>query len=167
MLFEAEGLVFVALFLFWLWALLDCIATDAALCRNLPKVLWIIIVVILADIGAFAWLLFGRPERSSWRPGSTDYSKPRRPIGLEDSPRYSETPIVTDRRSAELDEQLARWEREQGAQAARRRTPGGGDAGTDFDVWEQNLDAREAELRRRELELRQRELDQRERELDE
>ena len=113
MLFEAEGIVFVALFLFWLWALLDCIATDAALCRNLPKVLWIIIVVILADIGAFAWLLLGRPERSSWRPGSTDYSEPRRPIALEDSPRYSSTPIVTDRRSAELDEQLARWEREQ------------------------------------------------------
>jgi hypothetical protein len=167
MLFEAEGVVFVALFLFWLWALLDCIATDAAFCRNLPKVVWIILVLILADIGAFAWLLLGRPERSSWRPGSTDYSKPRRPIALEDSPRYSETPIVTDRRSAELDEQLARWEREQRAPAGNRRMPGGDKAGTDLDAWEQNLDMREAELRRRELELRQRELEQRERKLDE
>ncbi len=124
MLFDAEGIVFVALFLFWLWALLDCIATDAALCRNLPKVIWIILVLILADIGAFAWLLLGRPERSSWRPGSTDYAKPRRPIALEDSPRYSSTPIVTDRRSAELDEELARWEREQGP-GREPSTPGG------------------------------------------
>ena len=26
MIFDAEGIVFVALFLFWIWALLDCIA---------------------------------------------------------------------------------------------------------------------------------------------
>jgi hypothetical protein len=167
MLFEAEGIVFVALFLFWLWALLDCIATDAARCRNLPKVVWIILVLVLADIGALVWLLLGRPERSSWRPGATDYSQPRRPVGLEDSPRYSPTPIVTDRRSAELDEELARWEREQAVGAERARGAGRDDADADLDAWQANLDAREAELRRRELELRQRELDQRESELGE
>jgi hypothetical protein len=167
MLFEAEGIVFVALFLFWLWALLDCIATDSALCRNLPKVVWIILVLILADIGAFAWLLLGRPERSSWRPGSTDYSKPRRPIGLEDSPRYSATPSVTDRRSAELDEELAKWEREQAARAEPTAKSAGGGARPDLDAWEAKLDERETELRRRELELRQRELDDRERGLGE
>ena len=112
MIFEAEGLVFVALFLFWIWALIDCISTDAALCRNLPKPMWIILVLILPDIGSVIWLLLGRPERSSWRPGSADYSAPRRPVGLEDSPRYSPSPSVTDRRSEELDRELERWERE-------------------------------------------------------
>ena len=175
MLFDAEGIVFVALFLFWIWALLDCIATDSAMCRNLPKPVWIILVLFLADIGALAWLLLGRPEKASWRPGSTDYSEPRRPIALEDSPRYSATPSVTDRRSAELDRELDRWQREQDAKAAA--TPSGPTSPADgphpeLDAWQAKLDQREADLRRRELEIRQRELDQREleqreRELDE
>lgn len=161
MLFDTEGLVFVVLLLFWIWALLDCIATDSAMCRNLPKLVWILLVLFLGPIGALVWLLLGRPEKASWRPGSTDYSAPRRPIALEDSPRYSSTPIVTDRRSAELDEQLAQWEREH---AAETGTNGAAKAGSrpELDQWEAKLDEREAELRRRELELRQRELDQRE-----
>ena len=154
-----EGIVGLVLLLFWIWALLDVIGTDSAMCRNLPKGMWIIIVLILPDIGAIAWLLMGRPEKAHWRPGSTDYAAPRRPVGPEDSPRYSPTPIVTDRRSEELDKELERWERERG------KDP-------ELDKLQQELDQREAELRRRELELRQRELDQREleqreRELDE
>ena len=172
-MFDVEGLAAVALFLFWIWALLDCIATDSSMCRNLPKPVWIILVLILPDIGALAWLLLGRPEKASWRPGSTDYAAPRRPVGLEDSPRYSATPSITDRRSAELDQELERWQREQDAKAKAT-----GDAAPtaasrpELDAWEAKLDEREAELRRRELEVRQRELDQREleqreRELDE
>jgi hypothetical protein len=165
MLFDAEGIVFVVLFFFWIWALLDCIGTDSSMCRNLPKPVWIVLVLFLADIGALAWLLLGRPEKASWRPGSTDYSAPRRPVGLEDSPRYSATPLVTDRRSAELDEELDRWQREQDAKSAA--TPAGDAAPTgasrpELDAWQARLDEREAELRRRELEIRQRELDQRE-----
>ena len=108
---DVEGIVALALFVFWIWALLDCIATDAALCRNLPKMMWIVLVLILPDIGALAWLLLGRPERANWRPGSTDYAKPRRPVGLEDSPRYSASPTISDRRSEDLNRELERWER--------------------------------------------------------
>jgi hypothetical protein len=104
--------------------------------------------------------LLGRPEKAHWRPGSTDYAAPRRPVGVEDSPRYSPDPIVSDRRSRELDRELERWEREQRAASP---TPAiGGAADPDLDEWQRQLDEREAELRRRELELRQRELDQRE-----
>jgi hypothetical protein len=164
MILDAEGLVAVALFAFWIWALLDCIATDASLCRNLPKPMWIIIVLILPDIGSLIWVLLGRPDKSDWRPGSADYSAPRRPVGLEDSPRYSATPSVTDRRSEELDRDLERWEREQRQQAASSDevpTPGAS-AAPELDEWQQQLDRREVELQRRELELRQRELDRRE-----
>jgi len=147
MLFDAEGLVFVLLLGFWLWALLDVIATEESLMRNLPKGLWIILVLVLFDIGALAWVLLGRPERGSWRPGSTDYAAPRKPVGLEDQPRYTATPAVSDRRSAELDAQLDQWEREM----AKSKSD--------------ELEQREADLRRRELELRERELEMREREL--
>jgi Phospholipase_D-nuclease N-terminal len=157
---DVDGIVAVALLLFWVWALLDCIATDSGMCRNLPKPMWIVIVLILPDIGSLAWVLLGRPEKAHWRPGSTDYAAPRRPVGLEDSPRYSADPIVSDRRSRELDQELERWEREHGG--ARPLPAAGGSGQPELDEWQRKLDEREAELRRRELEIRQRELDQRE-----
>jgi hypothetical protein len=157
-LFETGGLVAVLLIGFWIWALLDCISTDASLCRNLPKGMWLIIVLLLPDLGSLAWLLLGRPEKAHWRPGSSDYQAPRRPVGIEDDPRYSRPASVTDRKSAELDGELARWE---AAQAEQRDQASAG-SDTDLDAWEAALNRREAELRRRELELRERELDRRE-----
>jgi Phospholipase_D-nuclease N-terminal len=146
-LIEAEGVVFLVLFAFWIWAILDVIATDSGLCRNLPKGVWLILVLLLPDIGSLAWLLLGRPEKGSWRPGSTDYSAPRRPIAYEDHPRYSATPEITDRRSQELDRRLDAWEAEQRVKKVE-------------------LDRREAELRERELLLREREIEKRERRSD-
>src|SRR5690242_6005930 len=106
----------------------------------------IVIVLILADIGALIWQLLGRPEKSDWRPGSADYSAPRRPIGLEDSPRYSASPSVTDRRSAELDAELDAWQREQAAKGEQAAKAGAPHA--ELDAWEAKLNEREAELRR-------------------
>ena len=108
-----DGIVGLVVLLFWIWALLDVISTDASRCRNLPKLMWVVVVLILPAIGAIVWLLLGRPEKADRRPGSTDHSAPRRPVGPEDSPRHSPTPIITDRRSQELDKELERWEREQ------------------------------------------------------
>jgi hypothetical protein len=144
---EADGLVLLVLFAFWIWALLDVIATESELCRNLPKGIWLILVLILPDIGSLVWLLLGRPAKGSWKPGSTDYSAPRRPIGYEDHPRYSATPEITDRHSRELDRRLDAWEADQRAKQA-------------------DLDRRETELRERELSLRERELEKRERDSD-
>jgi hypothetical protein len=112
-MFSLGSVVGIALLLFWIWALLDCIATDAAQCRNLPKVFWIVLIVIIPDIGALVWVLLGRPERTDRHSGSSDYAAPRRPVGAEDSPQYETNPIITDRRSRELDLELERWEREQ------------------------------------------------------
>ncbi|HEX4492126.1 MAG TPA: PLD nuclease N-terminal domain-containing protein [Acidimicrobiia bacterium] len=158
-LFESGGIVALALLLFWVWALFDCVATDAALCRNLPKGVWIIIVLILPDIGSLLWLLLGRPERAHWRPGSTDYSKPRRPIGVEDHPRYRAIAGVTDRQSAELDARLDEWEQQQ--RAIARPTKDATEP-TDLDAWEADLNRRELELRARELEARERDIETRE-----
>lgn len=106
------GIVGFLIFALWIWAIFDCISTDASLCRNLPKGVWLILVIFLPTIGSLAWLLLGRPERAGWRPGSTQYSgHPGNPLGLEDHPRYTGSFGVSDRRSAELDEQLAQWER--------------------------------------------------------
>jgi hypothetical protein len=78
-------------------------------------------IVAVALLVGLVWLLFGRPRKADWRPGSTDHALPRRPAGLEDAPPYSSTPIITDRRSAELDRELERWEREQQERGESRR----------------------------------------------
>ena len=86
---DVEGLAALALFLFWIWACSTASRPTRRCAATSRSRMWIILVLILPDIGALIWLLLGRPERASWRPGSTDYSAPRRPVGVEDSPRYS------------------------------------------------------------------------------
>jgi hypothetical protein len=123
MFFAANGVLAVVLFGFWIWAILDVIATPGDTCRNLPKVAWLIVVVVLADIGAVAWLLLGRPPRGAARTRPSDYRAARRPIAVEDEPRFLPAPAMTDRRSQELDRQLDEWEAEQ----RRKRAEGDAD----------------------------------------
>ena len=162
MLFEIEGVIGFLLLALWIWALIDCITTDSELCRNLPKGVWLIIIILLFDIGSILWLLLGRPANKHWRPVTgSDYSGPRRAVGVED--RQGFTDSISDRRSKELDQRLAAWEVERGASEPTAVSS----PNAELDAQEAELARREADLRRRELELRQRELDARERDLDE
>ena len=52
------ALVFVAL---WLFCLLDVITTPEDGVRNLPKIAWVFIVILLLELGAIAWLIAGPP----------------------------------------------------------------------------------------------------------
>lgn len=163
MLFEVGGVIGFLLIAFWIWALVDCISSDPAMVRNLPKLGWLVIVILLFDIGAILWLLLGRPLNKHWRPtvyGETETSS-RRPPVVEDGSRFA--PEVTDRRSAELDRKLAAWEQQRALESG---TDAPGAADDDLAAKARELDLREAELRRRELELRARELDAREQTLD-
>jgi phospholipase D-like protein len=106
------GLIGLALLALWLFAIFDVIATDSALCRNLPKMVWLILVIILPDVGAICWLLLGRPVNAGFRPGDSSYRAPRRPLGLEDSPTFVDRAAEVER-SAELDRRLDEWEEQQ------------------------------------------------------
>lgn len=50
------GLVFLAL---WLFCIIDVITTPEERCRNLPKMIWLLIVIFIPDIGSIAWLVAG------------------------------------------------------------------------------------------------------------
>ncbi len=171
MLIEAEGIIGFVLFALWIWALIDCISTDSELIRNLPKGVWLIIVIFLFDLGAILWLLLGRPANKHWRPttGPADYSAPRGPRGIEDRPQFA-AGEVSDRRSEELNQRLAAWEAsKQPAEIQEhtdRATPATAQPDPALEQWETDLSAREAALRRRELEVRERELEARSRDLD-
>ena len=57
----AFGLIWLGL---WLFCLIDVITTPEERCRNLPKVAWVLIVLIFMDIGSIVWLVAGR----TWEP---------------------------------------------------------------------------------------------------
>ena len=141
-----DGAFGLALLGLWLYCIVDVVTTDEALIRNLPKMVWLLIVVFLPDIGSIVWLIAGRPPRASFRIGDTGYrptaAPTRPPVGPEDRANFgvdldSLSPIVREREEqAQLrlrEEQLRRREEE----LARKE--------------------REAELQRREDELLRRE----------
>ena len=83
-------MVALSLLVLWIFCILDVISTEDVLCRNLPKYFWLLIVIILPDIGSIAWLLLGRPVGAGFRLGSQVgvYRPQKRVIGPEDSPDF-------------------------------------------------------------------------------
>lgn len=55
---EVVGLALLAL---WIFCIVDVITTREGECRNLPKLVWLLIVLIVPTIGAVVWLVAGRP----------------------------------------------------------------------------------------------------------
>jgi hypothetical protein len=63
----ADGVLGMLLVALWIFCVIDVITTDEVLIRNLQKTLWLIIVILLFDIGAILWLIAGRP----WEQGAS------------------------------------------------------------------------------------------------
>ena len=116
------GLVGTLLVLLWIYCILDVIATDEVLMRNLPKWPWLIIVFFLPEIGSIAWLALGRPQFAGWRPGDTTPRRSRSVRGPEDDPDFTRHPSGRD----------------------------SGDDRWRLQAWEEELRRREDDLRRRE-----------------
>lgn len=92
MILLGGGLVGVLLVALWIYCIFDVVSTDEALMRNMPKVLWLIVVIVLPSVGAVAWLLLGRPVGAGLRPGDTSPHRPRpapqRPLAPDDDPSF-------------------------------------------------------------------------------
>jgi hypothetical protein len=55
----AVGVGFLVL---WIYCIYDVVTTDESIVRHLPKLVWLLIVVLLGDIGSLLWLGLGRPR---------------------------------------------------------------------------------------------------------
>jgi hypothetical protein len=64
------GLFFVGL---WIFSIIDVITTPESRCRNLPKIAWLLIVILLVDVGSIAWLVAGH----TWDGKPRSMSTPR------------------------------------------------------------------------------------------
>ena len=71
MLVLGEGGVLIELILL-VYCVLNVITTPEDQVRNLPKMVWLFVVIILPLIGGIAWLVAGRPLSTS-RPGGLPY----------------------------------------------------------------------------------------------
>ena len=56
-------LLTLAMLAFTVYAVVDCIQTEEDRVRNLPKIAWVVLVLLFTPIGGIAWFIAGRPQR--------------------------------------------------------------------------------------------------------
>lgn len=44
----------------WIWAFIDCLTTPEEEVKHMPKVIWVIIVLLFPLLGSIAWLAIGK-----------------------------------------------------------------------------------------------------------
>lgn len=52
-----------AVFILWIFCLVDVLTTAEDDCRHLPRVAWLVIVFFFMLVGSVCWFAFGRPRR--------------------------------------------------------------------------------------------------------
>lgn len=74
--FAVFGSLFVAGFVLWIWALIDCVRVpDDSMFQSGNKLIWVLIIVFAQIIGAILYLLIGRPKGGP-APGSPPAASP-------------------------------------------------------------------------------------------
>ncbi len=124
------GVFFLAFLALWIYCLFDVITTDESMVRNLPKMVWLVIVLVSADIGSIAWLLLGRPPKASFALPDNGFRSRR----AAPTPDHLSVPPLADPRL----ERMGGVAREREEMARMR-------------MWEAQLKRREDEVRAREL----------------
>jgi hypothetical protein len=69
---------------FLVFCLVDCFQTPEERVRNLPKVVWVLLILIIPVVGGAAWLIAGRPAPTGLGPSSGGAPGKRGPIAPDD-----------------------------------------------------------------------------------
>jgi len=76
------GVLFAVELCLVVYCVLNVITTPEAEVRNLPKLLWLVLVLLFPIVGGIAWLVAGRPQVSARRGGTggipAEYDRPGR-----------------------------------------------------------------------------------------
>lgn len=92
-----------------IFCIIECIQTDEQEVRNLPKLVWVLLILLAPILGPLAWFVAGRPRRN--RPGArpSPTGGPPRPASPDDDPTFL---AGLDRTNDERRRLEAVWERE-------------------------------------------------------
>lgn len=106
-------------------ALIDCLSSEENEIRALPKLVWVLLILLFSPLGPIAWLFAGRPvsavrgsEPGGWAGGGAQAARGR-PVAPDDDPEF----LASLSKKTKEDERLLR-------------------------MWEADLQRREEELRR-------------------
>jgi hypothetical protein len=100
-----RGLLGLALIGLTVYALIDCVRTDSAKIKGLPKVVWVLLIVLVTPIGPIAWLVVGRGRDIA------PSQRSRHPTAPDDDPDFLRRLDEHKRRRAD-EERLRQWEAE-------------------------------------------------------
>jgi Phospholipase_D-nuclease N-terminal len=116
------GLVSLLVLALWVFCIFDVIGTEESLTRNLPKMIWLLIVIFVPPIGPLAWLIMGRPQNAGFSPGDTTTRAPgetfgsrpprKRPLAPDDDPAFLAEIDERSKKLKEWEEELKRREDE-------------------------------------------------------
>ncbi|WP_285731770.1 PLD nuclease N-terminal domain-containing protein [Nocardiopsis sp. ATB16-24] len=100
------GLITLVSIVLWVYAFFDALTTPSDEVRNLPKVLWVVVIALFMPVGSILWLFLGRPRQNAVagdapfpsRAASSaddldpsDFTKPSsgpHPLGPDDDPEF-------------------------------------------------------------------------------
>lgn len=74
-IFAGLGLILLAL---WIFCIVDVITSDDSEVRNLPKIWWLLIVLMVPTVGSIVWLIAGRPQTVDQAAGRSRHNHPSR-----------------------------------------------------------------------------------------
>jgi hypothetical protein len=120
-------LLFLAQLVLAVLALISCLSAEEDGIRGLPRLLWVLVILLFPFVGPAAWFLAGRPRPTAAAPGGTPgpargLPERRRPVAPDDNPDFLRS-LDKDQAARERDREL-------------------------FDKWEEDLKRREDKLRR-------------------
>ena len=85
----ADGFLGLVMLCVWVYCVFEAITADPARVRNLPKLMWVIVVILLVDVGSLLWIFAGRPRTpaaTAARAGAAaippEYDRPGRAAAL-------------------------------------------------------------------------------------
>lgn len=114
------GIVGLAVLALWIYCLYNVVTTDESDCRNLPKLMWLLIVLLVPLIGSIIWLVAGRPQHGVARIARTssdplarkfpEYDRPGRHVAA--NPDDDEEFLRRVRERAEEQRRAAKREQE-------------------------------------------------------
>ncbi|MGW2022697.1 PLD nuclease N-terminal domain-containing protein [Streptomyces decoyicus] len=90
-------LPFLLVLALWIYAFIDCLNTPESQVRGLPKVIWVIIILLFGEVlvGPVAWLVAGKQRRPVAGDGSTpsQWHRNRRTkfVAPDDNPEFLES----------------------------------------------------------------------------